>query len=119
MVYAMSYKNIRSEYVKKKLKGTSWKNRKYIDDLIYLEEWIMGEIGGCATAMNVNNKKSKYNEEYWAILKELKPERYKRKIRDLEKKKKEKEERKKQLEKERQERYEQERREWEEMGGKN
>ena len=72
----ISYKDIKSNYAKNKLKGLPWGKRKYIDDLITLERWIVGEIGNWATAMRVHGLKSKYEIDYLEILKELRPERF-------------------------------------------
>ena len=74
------YKDIKSNYMKNKIKGLPWEKRKYIDDLITLERWIVGEVGNWATAMKVHGLKSKYEIDYLEILKELKPERFEKVI---------------------------------------
>ena len=71
-----SYKDIKSKYLKNKVKGLSWEKSNYIDDLMTLEKWILGEISGWATAMMVHGLKGKYEIDYLEILRELKPERF-------------------------------------------
>lgn len=114
------YDEIKSNYIKKKIKGMRWneKNRKYINDLMCLERLALGRIGGMADSYYLHNLKDKHKKEYEAILEDLKPGELER-IRKRELKEKEKEEREHQrfLEQERKEEINAKKR-WLKMGGK-
>ncbi len=75
----------KTEYVKKKLKQTKWKNRDYIEDLMKIEKFILEyneRPQGMAHAMMMHNWcdtehfYGEYIREYEQILKELKPKKY-------------------------------------------
>jgi hypothetical protein len=71
-----SYLNIKSNYIKKKLTQSSWKNHKYIDDLVMLENFIMKGVKNFASGMAFSSLHVKYRRDYLAILKELKPDQH-------------------------------------------
>ena len=113
-----SYKDIKSQYLKNKIKNLSWEKRDYFDDLMTLEQWILGEISGWATAMMVHGLKGKYEIDYLEILQELRPKRFEEL---LKKKLEEDEKRAIDMEKEwitEKKRRERLMKEWLEMGGK-
>ena len=114
----MKYTKIKSNFVKQKLKETAFENRHYIDDLMFLEKSITEGVMGMGSNIKYFTSKSKYKEEYLAILKELKPELYKFEKARI---KKDEKEQKMLEEEELEEEKEQERREriaWQKMGGK-
>jgi len=112
------YTNIKSNYIKQKIKETSWENRKYIRMLKLIEKYITVGVVGAGSGYMIHDFKNKHPEDYEAIWKELKPEEYER-IKQAEKESKEKE---RKLEIERQEELKQlekeEREDWIAAGGK-
>lgn len=109
-----------SNYLKSKIKGKSWKDKKYVDyieELMNLETCIRYGAGGWTANMMFNNLKAKYKKEYLTIMKELFPKRLdEEKKRDL-KEKKEDEMLEKELAKEEREEEQQEKELWLELGG--
>jgi len=103
-----------------KIKGTSWENearRRYIDDLITLEKFILEGHKGFASGMLYSALQKKYKREWKIIFKELKPEQFKR-LKEEERLRKEEFQKKMEgLRKEQKEREEHLKREWLEMGG--
>ena len=70
------YTNIKSKFLKEKIKKSNWENKKErekIDDLIFIEDYILGKVnlrgGGSRKLYN-------YSEEYKKMLKELKPKEF-------------------------------------------
>ena len=113
------YKNIKSEFIKNKIKETSWKDREYIDDLIQIENFILrGGPNSMAGGYLYHNLKISYRREWEIIYKELNPKRYteliQREDEEKERERKEDEERMREEEKE----LERKRKEWIEKGGK-
>jgi hypothetical protein len=92
----MPYAAVKSEFVKNLIRGASWKDRahrKYVDDLIEIERYVLKGPSGFADALHEGMLKAKYNQEYMTIFKELKPEQYEQFIKaDKQKQKKIKEE---------------------------
>lgn len=90
---------MKSQFIKKLIEGTSWKNearRRYIDDLITLEKFILEGPKGFASGILYGALQEKYKREWEIIYKELKPEQFKRlkkKIEHVRKELKEREER--------------------------
>lgn len=112
------YKNIKSEFIKNKIKKTPWEAREYIDDLIKIEERALGKGGGgLASGYITVHLKKTYPKEWEIIYKELNPAAYKHQREREEKSNKEWEEMVQRQEKERIERLEKARKEWIEMGG--
>jgi len=62
-----------SKYVMTLLKKTQWKDRKKIEDLIDLEEYIVKGVHSQGGAYKFNSLQSEYAKDYRAIMKELKP----------------------------------------------
>jgi len=116
----MLYREVKSEFIKSLIKGTSWNNkgrRKYINELIALERCILDGPRGFASAMRYHSLKRKYRKEWEAIYRELKPEEFERLMqreREEERKRRQEEERRRRKEQEKMERL---KREWLEMGG--
>ena len=114
------YENIKSKFVKNKLKGLKYNkdNKDYIDTLMYLEKYVSGESGGWATSIKIHHLKGQYKTEYESIFSELKPEEFK-----AQKKKEERAEKRWKDEKvldERRDKKEEEesKKSWKDMGGK-
>jgi len=113
----MGYKEIKSNYIRQKIRETKWEDRSYISDLMSLESLILTGPGGMAGARLWVKLESQYPEEFKAIYFELKPEKakeiFERKRKELEKLRKEERERIKRNKKRLEERL----KEWLEMGG--
>ena len=113
------YKNIKSEFIKNKIKETPWEAREYIDDLIKIEDFILrGGPHSMAGGYLYHHIKNKYHQEWEIIYKELNPKEYaeliKREKEEKERARKEDEKRMQEEEKE----LERKRKEWIEMGGR-
>jgi flagellar biosynthesis GTPase FlhF len=114
------YKEVKSEFIKNLIRQTSYRDvrgRKYIDELITLERFIVDGVHSWGSALHYRNLKEKYRREWEAIYKELKPEEFKQII---ERKEREAEERRREIEEMRRQELEEEMRkkkEWLEMGG--
>ena len=112
---------VKSEYVKKKIKGRSFskeKDRNYIHDLLNLERYVLKGPSGTADAMMLSGLEGEYPKEYVAIFKELDPEGYEA---HLENERREKEKNRKlseKLQREEDREYERERKQWLALGGK-
>jgi len=114
------YKEAKSQFIKKLIKGTSWRNKariRYIDDLITLEKFILEGPKGFASGMLYGALQEKYKREWEIIYKELKPEQFKRLMEEERLKEEEFQKKMEQLRKELKEREERLKREWHEMGG--
>ena len=114
----MIYNQIKSQFIKDKIKGLEWnnKNKEYIDDLVFIENYILGKSGGMGSAYRIHSLKNK--KEYELIYKELNPKEFeKEKKRELKEKEQEEKE-DKEFEKEELKEKEQARKEWLKMGGK-
>ena len=108
----------KSEFVKKKIKETSWKDRKYIEDLIRIERYALGEYGGWTTGYMIVQLKEKYPKEWKIIHQELNPKGYKKTLKEeKEERLKEKREEEK-FEKEEAEEEKRDLKEWKKLGGK-
>ena len=66
----MKYSNIKSPFIKKKLKKTAWDNRSYIDDLIKLYEYMTSGIKSWIAASLFSDLTYKYRKEYLELIKE-------------------------------------------------
>jgi len=71
------YTKIKSVFIRKKIKECPWKNRKYIDDLITIERFVLGETFGWVTGYIMHGLKGSYPHEFKTIHKELKPKQFK------------------------------------------
>ena len=72
---------MKSKFIKRLIKDTSWKNearRRYINDLIELERFILIGPKSFAEGMYYAALKNKYKKEWEIIYKELKPEQFSR-----------------------------------------
>lgn len=118
----MMYKNIKTEYVRKKIKGKSFKDqdfRDYIDVLIMIESYLAGEYIGWAGGIAIHHLKKEYKKEYAAIEEELLPDWKKKKRaqkRKIERKKEIREQKK--IRKEEKKKLKREEKEWLKLGGK-
>lgn len=94
------YTQIKSEFIKKKLSETPWENRKYIEDLMFLERAILNNFEnlGVIGSMSLANLRRKNEKEFLEICNELDPKGYKD-IRKQEQKEKNKNEKQKNKEK--------------------
>lgn len=77
------YKEVKSEYIKDKIRQTDFENterRKYINNLVLIEEVILGNITlKFGSGQAFKQIKNRNNYEYDQIHKELKPEKYREK----------------------------------------
>lgn len=92
------FKNIKTSYVRNKLKGLEYneENKKYIQDLMFIERVISGEKINYIAGMSYESKKREYSSEFKEIFTELDPEGYKKYLQELEQRKIEREESEKQ-----------------------
>ena len=78
------YDEVKSEFIKERISERQFEldsHREYIADLIYLEEWILGNINtGMSSGMKYKKIKSDHEEEYLKILEELDEEKYEKEI---------------------------------------
>ena len=74
------YDNIKSKFIKNKFKGLKWneKNKEYIDNLVFIERYVLGKVKGWTTGYSIIRIKEKYQKDFEAIYKELKPKQFKR-----------------------------------------
>lgn len=112
------YSNAKSTLVKALIKQTDFSHRQKIDDLIALEDFILGGMRGHNSKEFFEHLKKKYPNEYAEIFQELKPEELKR-AQDEERKKKEEKEREERFWKEKEAQLAKEEEEdWRRSGGK-
>lgn len=71
-----NYANIKSKFIKEKIKNLSWKNRKYIDELIDMEKFLGGAKFGLSTPYKIRMWETEFKKEWKAIQQELCPGRY-------------------------------------------
>lgn len=76
----MKYTKIKSNFIKERIKKTKWRNRVYIEDLIFLEQIITKRIKnlGWLGNMKLYGLKSRYKKEFGIIFKELDPKEWKK-----------------------------------------
>ena len=75
------YTEVKSKFIKEKIKKADWKKDKgYIDDLVFLEKSILKGINGYGANIVLFNVKEKSKEDYYKILKELNPKRFKQEM---------------------------------------
>lgn len=70
------FSNVRTEYVKEKIKGRSFSDkdhREYVETLIMIEQYFAGEMKGWTTGYWVKGVKEKLPEEFMEIGEEMKP----------------------------------------------
>ncbi len=86
----MSYRNIKSDFVKNELRKTGWKDRIYIERLRDIEKFAT--TGYCSTGAGYIRSilKCKYPRQWKAIWRELNPKKYRKEV-EFEKKERERE----------------------------
>jgi hypothetical protein len=75
------YRKVKSEFIKRLIEETSWENesqRKYINNLVRLENYILKGTKGKAGAMRYERLKAKHHWEWKRIFQELNPEEFER-----------------------------------------
>ena len=94
------YTEVKSNYIKKEIKKADWRrDLGYINDLIDIEQHILGKKSGLGIGYMIKALEEKYPKEYKEIYKELKPKVWERIQRENKKEaKKEKIEEEKNLE---------------------
>ena len=107
------YSNLRSNYIKKLIKGLSWKRHEYIDDLIQLYNFSKPPVGWVAN-MGFAMLWGKYQNEYLELLKENSVERHERELQRIKQQEEELNKFKEKLRKE----QEESKRDWLNVGGK-
>jgi hypothetical protein len=70
------YTGIKSKFIKEKIKNTKWEDSDYIDDLIKIENLILGKVHGWMTGYLRNHLEDEYPKEFKAIYKELRPKEW-------------------------------------------
>lgn len=114
----MTYTTIKSKFVNEELKKTKWKKRNYIDDLIYIEGFVLKQHFGLWGGYLRNHLLGKYPRQWKAIWLELNPKEYRK---DVEFEKKERERKRKEearLKREEALELKRDRLEWKKRGGK-
>ena len=87
------YTEAKSNFVKEKIKNSSFENGDYVDDLLKIEHYVLGGDFGLPTGYIVKELERNYSNEFKLIWQELEPKEYaKLKSREKEEKKKEKKE---------------------------
>src|SRR3989338_4008724 len=109
----MEFTKPKSEVAKKALARTSFKDRGYIQDLLFLEKKALGKLPGWAGNVNGHILATQYPKEYKAILKELNPKAYQAAIKEQKKQEKEFNA----IEQELKEKQAKEKIQWEKIGG--
>ena len=74
------YTQVQSTYIRNLIHQTSWnaeKVRKYIDELITLEHYILHGIRGYISGMGYSHLKERYRREWEIIYTELRPVEFK------------------------------------------
>ena len=113
----LMYSEIKSQYVKSRIKGRKFSQRKYIDDLARLERLITKGPAGWADGVAYHYLRNEYPTEWKAIYKELNSKEFKQiKQREARKREKERKEQEKWEEEEKKE-MERKRGEWAGVGG--
>lgn len=115
------YKSIKSEFIRKKIRGARYRDasyREYIGSLIWLERLLVNGVRCMGDSMAYKSLQNEYSKEYAAIYRELYPKRHEKKLQR---------EKREQIEAERERRKEraelkrsdaQDLRDWVEIGGK-
>jgi len=66
----MKYSNIKSPFIKTQLKKTNWADRRYIDDLIHLHNFMIKGVNSYIAANLFSDLKFRYQEEYLKLIQE-------------------------------------------------
>ena len=78
------YTKVQSTYIRRLIRQTSWyaeKVRKYIDEVIKLEHYILHGIRGYISGIHYSILKESYRKEWEIICNELRPEEFKNEMR--------------------------------------
>ncbi len=70
------YTEVKSKFIKKKIKKTHWEDSDYIDVLIKIERFVLGERCDLLEDYIQKEFESHYPKEYEAIFKELRPKEW-------------------------------------------
>jgi hypothetical protein len=89
----MKYAEIKSEFIKRKIRETSWIEHEKIDELICLFKYIRQPPMQYNSGWHFSYLKSHYEEEYLELLHEFSSEAYQSALEEFEKKKKKNSER--------------------------
>lgn len=117
---SLHYGSVKSEFTKNLIRSASWRDnarRKYIDDLIEIERYVLEGPKGFGDAMRAHMIKEQYRGEYNTIFKELKPREYEQYLRDQERRREELELESERLRKQKEAESKRLRKEWLEIGG--
>ena len=83
------YTNIKSQYIKNKVKGLPWSRHNYIDALIAIERFILKPPHTLMGNLYLSSLKLKYSQEFSKILSELKPKDHQKYLNQLKEESKE------------------------------
>jgi len=108
------YSNIKSNYIKEKMKNAKFEDKEFIEDLMFLEKGITQPIAGMAGNLKFFGLKSRYSQEYLELLKELAPNE----VNKYEKEQQREEERIRKSKEQYRMEKEKEKRDWLKAGGK-
>lgn len=80
------FNGIKTRYVRNKLKGLEYndENKRYIQDLMFIEKVILGRKLNYISGMHYESKKREYADEFKEIYTELDSEGYKKYLEDEE-----------------------------------
>jgi hypothetical protein len=67
------YTCVKSNYVRLKIRETTWQDSGYIDDLVTLEHFVLERPHSFAEGMLYGKLRNEYSKEWEGIYKELKP----------------------------------------------
>lgn len=70
------YTSTVSPFIIQKIKTTSWSKRTYINDLLKIRNWITNDPKGFISGQHFWHFRNKYSQEYFALLEEINPEKY-------------------------------------------
>lgn len=112
------YAKVKSKFIRDKIKNCKWGKKKYIDDLMRIEQSALGQSFGWLTGYIQQGLENTYPKEWKIIHLEINPKAYKDNIK---RKKREALEEKREETKERmleKKEREQDKKDWKKMGGR-
>jgi len=116
----IKYNEVKSKFIKEKIKNSNWKkDKEHIDNLIFLEDIILGKRKmSWMGSFRWNMMEREFPKEFKIIYMELKPEIYKKMIAKKRKEKLQQEKEDAEFESEEKLQEEKEKQEWKKAGGK-
>jgi hypothetical protein len=112
------YTEIKSNFIKEKIKKTKWKDSDYIDDLLKIEYYVLGGESGRFTPYLVERLEKDHPKEFKAIRLELDPSYRARRSKEEDREKAKEKREQARMEREWQKEDERDRKDWIKAGGK-